>query len=145
VEARCSVTIDRPRARVFEVLIDPYAYPRWVVGARRIRSVDALWPASMTCFYHEVGAGPLRIKDKTTMVETRQDMMVKLRARVWPAGEAEVSITLTGDGDVTTVTLEEQPSAGPVSALPAAMTTPALHMRNLLSLRRLKRLVESLD
>ena len=46
------ITVRTDPEAVFEVLDDPYAYPRWVVGARRIRSVDAGWPAVGSRFHH---------------------------------------------------------------------------------------------
>ncbi len=143
MRARCSTVIDRPAARVFGVLLDPYAYSKWVVGTKRIRGVDTNWPAEDASFYHEVGAGPLRIKDRTTLVSKEQNVMIWLRARVWPAGEADVRLILEADGDRTRITMEEEPCAGPARALWNPMLAPVLHVRNLASLARLKRLVEN--
>ncbi|HVL33089.1 MAG TPA: SRPBCC family protein [Actinomycetota bacterium] len=142
MHARCSTTIDAPPTRVYDTILDPYAFPKWVVGARRIRGVDEDWPAVMTSFHHEVGVWPLTIKDKTTMLGHESDSLVRLRARAWPAGEAEVRIKLEDTGGGTLVTIEEEPAAGPLRAMWNPMLVPALHARNQVSLQRLKKLVE---
>jgi uncharacterized protein YndB with AHSA1/START domain len=42
--SRNQIPIAAPPEAVFEVLDDAEAYPRWVVGARRMRRVDPDWP-----------------------------------------------------------------------------------------------------
>ena len=37
--------LDASPEDIWDVLSDPYAYPRWVVGSKRIRGVDPDWPA----------------------------------------------------------------------------------------------------
>ena len=54
--------------RVFDVLLDPTTYPDWLRGAKRIREVDTSWPEPGSAFHHVVGAGPLALADKTTVV-----------------------------------------------------------------------------
>jgi hypothetical protein len=49
--------------QVFVVLHDGWTYPVWVVGASRMRDVDAGWPAPGTKLYHSFGVWPLLLDD----------------------------------------------------------------------------------
>ena len=55
--------------QVWEVLADGWLYPLWVVGASRMREVDAGWPAPGTMLHHSVGTWPLLLDDVTECVE----------------------------------------------------------------------------
>ena len=55
--------IDAAPEMVFAVLSDPGCYPRWVVGARKIRAADAGFPAKGSRFHHQVGVAPLVLND----------------------------------------------------------------------------------
>ena len=57
--------IDASPAAVFAVLVNPETYPKWLVGADRIRGVDPDWPAIGSKFHHVVGFGPFKIADST--------------------------------------------------------------------------------
>ena len=48
---------------VFDVLNDGWSYPLWVVGASRIRDVDAGWPGPGSKLHHSFGVWPLLIDD----------------------------------------------------------------------------------
>ena len=67
--SRNVIEMDAPIDAVFEVLLDPEAYPQWVVGAKRLRDVDDNWPAPGSSFHHAVGAGPAEVRDATTVRE----------------------------------------------------------------------------
>ena len=54
-----SVQIGVGPEQVFDVLDDAGAYPKWVVGARRVRRVDPNWPAVGSQFHHAVGTTPI--------------------------------------------------------------------------------------
>ena len=54
-------------SEVFEVLVTPESYPRWLVGARRIRAVSPDWPQPGSSFQHGVGFGPIAIADRSTV------------------------------------------------------------------------------
>ena len=43
--SRNEVMVSATPEEVFDVLDDAYAYPKWVVGTRRVRAVDPEWPA----------------------------------------------------------------------------------------------------
>ena len=73
------------------MLADGWLYPVWVVGATRMRDVDEDWPAVGTCLHHSVGVWPLVVSDSTEVLESQPGRLLRLRARGWPAGEAEVT------------------------------------------------------
>ena len=68
--------------------------------------------------------------------------MLRLRARSWPAGQAEVTIHVSPVGSDTEVTIEERATSGPISLLPAVVQDPPLAWRNVESLRRLAYVAE---
>jgi uncharacterized protein YndB with AHSA1/START domain len=138
-------TAVRVRARpddVFDVLLDAQAYPHWVVGARRLRDVDADWPAPGTRFHHAIGLGPLELRDTTCMVEWVRPRRVALEARFRPAGIARVTISVHEDGGASVIEIDEQPVGGPVQGVWGGLLDRAVQLRNALSLRRLRRLVD---
>ena len=78
---------------VWKVLADGWLYPIWVVGASRMREVeDRLARRSGAKLHHSVGIWPALINDNTEVLESQPDHVLQLRARGWPAGEAEVVI-----------------------------------------------------
>ncbi|WP_017932924.1 SRPBCC family protein [Nocardioides sp. Iso805N] len=132
-----------PPDQVWAVLADGWLYPLWVVGASSIRDVDAGWPAPGTEIHHSVGAWPALVHDSTNVVEAEPGRSLLLRARLWPAGAADVRLTLTPDGDGTLVVLEEQVASGPMSLIPKPVYGPLLKARNVESARRLANLAEN--
>lgn len=62
-------TVAVPPEEVFALFADGKRYADWVVGAKRIRSVDPAWPQVGAKLYHTVGAGPLEVKDNTQVLE----------------------------------------------------------------------------
>ena len=128
---------------VWAVLVDPHAYPEWVVGARRIRAVDPGWPAPGTAFHHEVGPWPLRVKDNTKVRELVAPTRLVLEARARPAGVALVTITLEDRGaEGTHLVFTEEPCAGPATYIPRPVLEAMTKARNAESLRRLRNVVE---
>lgn len=128
--------------QVWEVLADGWLYPLFVVGASRMRDVDATWPAVGSKLHHSVGTWPLLIDDTTEVLEVDEGHRLALRARAWPAGEAQVEISLQPGNDATVVTIVENAVAGPGALVPKAIQDPQLHLRNIETLRRLAFLVE---
>lgn len=127
---------------VFDVVADPHTYPRWLVGARDIRAVDAGWPAPGTQFHHRVGfAGPFTVADSTQCRRAERPTLLELEVRVRPFGRGRVVFTFVDLGDsVTEVVVDEVPIGSlrpfaPLLELPTAL-------RNRRSLRRLAELVE---
>ncbi len=128
--------------QVWAVLADGWLYPLWVVGASRMREVDDHWPAAGAQLHHSVGAWPALIDDTTSVVECRPTTYLRLKARAWPTGEAEVVLHLEAHADGSTVTIEEDATSGPGLLVPAPLRTPMLVWRNNEALRRLAYLAE---
>ena len=128
--------------QVWAVLADGWLYPLWVVGATRMREVDDHWPAPSARLHHSVGSWPLTLDDITEVVESTPGARLVLQAHAWPAGRADVTLTLHPHGAETEVVMEEQASAGPGALVPKVIQDPILTWRNVESLRRLAFLVE---
>jgi hypothetical protein len=122
---------------VWRVLADGWLYPLFVVGATRMRDVDERWPAVGAELHHSVGVWPLMIDDTTTVIESEPPTLLKLRARAWPGGEAEVTFRLHPQGPETEVTIEEDAVAGPGRLVPKPLRDLPLAWRNVETLRRL--------
>jgi uncharacterized protein YndB with AHSA1/START domain len=140
--SRNHVTVSTDPDAVFDVLDDPYAYPKWVVGTRRIRGVDPTWPAVGSRFHHAIGTVAGELHDSTKVLVRDRPRRLLLEVRFRPTGVAEVEVTLEPMDDGTRVTLEETPSDGPLARLPRWITDPALSLRNALSLQRFRHEVE---
>lgn len=134
--------LDASPDQVWAVLADGWLYPLWVVGATRMRSVDQAWPARGSGLHHSAGSWPLVLDDSTEVLDCEPERLLRLKARGWPFGEAEVSIELTAEGTGTRVTLREDAVSGPGALLPGALQRPVLTWRNSESLKRLGFLVE---
>ena len=137
-ERRISTTPER----VWDVLADGWLYPLWVVGATRMRDVDDTWPDPGSRIHHSVGSWPLLIDDTTSVLDCTPHSLLRLRARAWPAGNAHVTIQLTGSGPDTLVEIEEDAESGPGLLVPKVVRDLGLHWRNVESLRRLAFLAE---
>lgn len=135
-------TVAATQDDVWKVLSDGWLYPLWVVGAARIRDVDKEWPDQGSRIHHSVGVWPLLINDHTEVLEVVPGSSIKLRARAWPVGEAEVAISIKGSGAGTEITIEEDATAGPVAFVPEPLKGLSLRWRNVEALRRLAFIVE---
>lgn len=135
-------TVAASPAEVWAVLADGWSYATWVVGASRIRGVDAGWPATGTKVHHSFGVWPLVINDDTTVLSSTPERELVLRARGWPAGEATVRLVLTADGVGTLVAVQEDATAGPGKLVPKPVRQAGALARNKESLHRLGLLAE---
>ncbi|HEY5196845.1 MAG TPA: SRPBCC family protein [Solirubrobacteraceae bacterium] len=135
--------IAAPPDRVFEVLADPETYADWVVGSSEIRDADASWPAVGSRFHHSVGVWPLRVKDNTKVIAVDPPLRLKMHARARPLGTACVELVLETHPQGTHVTMRE--TAGDTLSLLAInpLTEWLVRLRNVESLRRLKRIAET--
>jgi hypothetical protein len=129
--------------RVWDVLADGWTYPLWVVGASRIRDVDASWPEKGSLIHHSVGVWPALIDDNTEVLDVDPQQHIRLRARGWPIGEAEVVIELGPSGAHTEVVIREDAVAGPGKLVPEPFKGLSLKWRNTETLRRLAYLAEN--
>ena len=140
--ARSEIHVDAPPERVFELLADPDAYERWVVGAKQIRSADPGFPGAGTSFEHTVGFGPVTISDTARVLDVDPPRRLVLEARARPLGTARVRLELAPEGAGTRVRLVEY-AGDPLSRF---VFNPLTHLlvrgRNERSLRRLKGLAE---
>lgn len=141
VEVRRRTTAE-PDA-VWDVLADGWRYPSWVVGAARMRAVDASWPAVGAELHHSIGSWPLMLDDTTRVLVSRPGRELLLRGRGWPTGEVEIHLLLdaTADGGCE-ITMREDVVAGPARLLPPPVRAALLHPRNQESLQRLAYLAE---
>ena len=122
---------------VWAVLSDGWLYPLFVVGATRMRAVDAGWPAVGTRLHHSVGTWPVMVDDITEVLESDAPRRLKLRARAWPAGAAEVELLVVPHVDGTEVTIVEDAVSGPGLLVPKVVRDAQLALRNDETLRRL--------
>ncbi|WP_307853704.1 SRPBCC family protein [Paractinoplanes toevensis] len=135
--------IKAPADRVFAVLSDGWCYSDWVVGTAHIRDVDPSWPAVGSQLHHKAGPWPVSLRDSSTVLAVTTDRRLKLKAGLWPLGEATVDIILEPDGpDATRVTMHEQLDGGPLLLLRNKINDLVLHARNTEALNRLADLAE---
>lgn len=135
-------TIDASPQAVWNVLSDGWLYPLWVVGATRMRDVDATWPAPGARIHHSAGVWPAVVDDTTEVLDAEPLRRLELRAKAWPFGTAKVRIELEDRGGQTLVRMHEDAAEGPGRLVPVAVRAPAIKIRNVESLRRLAFLVE---
>jgi uncharacterized protein YndB with AHSA1/START domain len=137
--------IDATPDEVWRVLADGWLYPLWVVGASRMRDVDATWPSVGSKLHHSVGGWPVLLDDDTEVLECVPGSLLRLRARAWPSGEAGVTLRLRPTGTRTEVTIEEDAESGPGTLVPKPLRDPLLAWRNTETLRRLAFIAERRD
>lgn len=128
------------RDDVFNELANPETYPKWLVGAQRIRGVDGHFPAPGTEFEHSVGpTEQATIDDATKAVEVHGHRQLVLEAHAGPVrAEVEFNLIKRGD-DATEVVMRERPLG--VAALLMPFVRPLLALRNQRSMQQFARLV----
>lgn len=134
--------LDATPQQVWNVLADGWLYPLFVVGASRMREVDAGWPAPGSKLHHSVGAWPLLLDDTTEVLECEPISYLKLRAKGWPAGEADVELRIEPRGAGAEVSITEDVVSGPGRLVPKPVRDPQISWRNVETLRRLAYLAE---
>jgi hypothetical protein len=107
-----------------------------------MRDVDEHWPAVGALLHHSVGVWPITIDDTTEVLEEKPPSMLKLRARAWPGGEADVELLIEPEGPGSRITIREDAVKGPGLLVPAPVRHLQLSWRNTEALRRLSYLVE---
>ena len=140
--SRNSIQTRANPASVFAVLDDPCAYPRWVVGARRVRAVDPSWPAVGSRFHHALGTAAAELHDSSKVLERDPPRRLVLEVRFRPTGVARVEVQVEPGPSGSTITVTEAPIRGPVTLLPRFIVEPLLTIRNAISLYRLRREAE---
>ena len=131
-----------PVDAVWKILADGWSYSSWVVGTARIRSVEPTWPSPGSRIHHSFGTWPLLIDDHTKVLREEPGELLELRARGWPAGEAQVRIELRPAGDQCEVLIAEDAVSGPGTLVPTVVRQPLIALRNRETVRRLAMLAE---
>lgn len=127
---------------VFAVITDPRTYPDWLIGALKIRDVDANWPSPGSSFHHVVGVPPLVMADDTTVMDIEPNRSLVLHVKARPFVSGRVTFRITGDGDDGCVlSLEEEPEVRTIGNLVRPLMDPLTHIRNQRSLERMEPLV----
>lgn len=133
-----SQLFNSPAEDVWTVIADGWLYSGWVVGASRIRAVDAHWPEAGSRLHHSVGAWPLVINDNTRVTAVEPGRWLELLARGWPLGEAKVVITMEDLGTQCRVSITEDVVQGPGLMVPKPARDSLIAVRNRETLRRLE-------
>jgi uncharacterized protein YndB with AHSA1/START domain len=136
------VYIAKPPETVWEVLADPGSYAHWVVGSSKTRLVEGSWPARGSVFHHTQGIGPLGLRDTTEVIESERPSRLVLEIRMRPFLVGRVELSLDHHGAGTWLTIRESPFAGLAGRFGGPVLEPLLALRNMESLRRLRRLAE---
>jgi len=127
---------------VWRVLADGWLYPTWVVGASRMRGVDADWPAEGAELQHSQGDWPLLIDDITRVQQAEPGRELVLHGKFRPIGEVLIRLLLTPRPEGCHVRMEEDAVAGPMRLLPHPLRLALIYPRNVESLRRLSYIAE---
>jgi hypothetical protein len=127
-------------ADLFAVLIEPKTYPRWLVGAKRIRWVSPSWPQVESYFEHTVGLGPLVILDRTTSRVFEDGRALELFVRARPVLEATVLFEIESCDEGCRLRMTETPSG--LYKLLSPLAQPLVALRNKRSLQNLASLIE---
>lgn len=136
-------TIKANPGAIWAVLADADSYGDWVVGAKEIRSASGDWPEVGAALHHTLGAGPAKVvKDKTEVVESKPREHLRLRAKMSPFGEAEITFDLIPRGSSTEVVMTERFVGGLIGRLYGKVMSASIKARNVETLRRLARQVE---
>ena len=139
--ARNQCFIDAPPAAVFAVLADPDSYDRWVVAERRPCATPTPVGRRGSRLHHTVGAGPIGLKDSTSVVASDAPHHLRLRARGRPFGIAHVDFELTPERSGTMVVLREWVAEPRLLAVCNPILDPLIRVRNAETLRRLDAVV----
>ena len=133
-----------PPAAVFAGLADGERYADWVVGAKKIRSVDPHWPTPGAELRHRVGFGPIEIADRSTVQAVDPGHSITLKVRARPAGVATVRIELRpADDGGTDIEMDEVPIEGIAKTIDNPLQRLLLRGRNVEALRRLAKIAET--
>jgi uncharacterized protein YndB with AHSA1/START domain len=130
--------------QVFEHLTNPWEYPKWLLGASKMRDVDDAWPAVGSNFHHRVGVGPIKVNDRSQVLEIDPPRKLVLLVKARPLFQGKVTFTVEPDGDGSRLTLEEEP-AFPGASLVRPLVDPPTHVRNKESLENLANLMHPGD
>ncbi len=134
--------VDASPEEVWEVLSEPRSYAHWVVGSSRTHKVEGRWPEKGAVFHHTQGFGPLGLSDDTEVIESEPPRSLVLEVRIRPFLIGRVEVGLEPHGEGTWLTMSENQFGGLLGRAAGLLAEPLLVVRNVESLRRLRRLAE---
>lgn len=140
--ARNKRKVNADQETVFGVLLDPHAYSDWVVGAYKVRDVDADWPAEGSSFHHQLARSSGGAKDKTTIIDIERPRQITLKAYARPLGAVEVKIRVEQVDSASLVVIDESPAKDSKLRQIKRLLDVFIYLRNIDSLRRLARIAE---
>lgn len=126
---------------VFDHLLDPWRYPEWLLGASTMRDVDDNWPEVGSRFHHRVGFGPVKVNDRSKIIEIDPPHKLVLHVRATPAVQGIVTFTVEPTAEGSILWLQEEP-AMKLGQLLRPVLDPATHVRNKASLENLGELMQ---
>lgn len=138
--ARNKRKVDVDQDAVFDVLVDPHAYSKWVVGAYKVRDVDADWPAQGSCFYHQLARSSGGVKDKTTIAEIDPPRLIALKAYARPVGAVDVKVRVEPVESGSLIVVDESPAEDSKLRKIRPLVEVFIYLRNIEALRRLARI-----
>jgi len=112
------------------------------VGATHMRDVDDDWPAVGSQLHHSVGVWPFLLSDATTVLDVEPGRMLRLQAKAWPAGSAQVTLRLEPTPQGCRVHMAEEADRGLGSLVPRLVQAPGVLLRNTEALSRLRDIAE---
>ena len=136
------VYVAAPPETVWEVLADADSYAHWVVGSSKTRHVTGRWPEKGSRFHHTQGFFGMGLRDTTEVIDSKRPSRLVLEIRMRPLLVGRVELSLDQHGDGTWLTIRESPFAGLAGRFGGPLLEPLLVLRNIESLRRLRRLAE---
>ena len=135
--------VHAPADAVWAVLADGWLYANWVVGTSRVRAVDSTWPDEGSRIHHSFGVWPVLIDDETVSLAAVPGERLRLRAKGWPMGEAQVELSISEEpSGACWVTIVEDAVTGPGVLVPRPLRQAAIAVRNTEALRRLALIAE---
>lgn len=134
-----TVEVLAPPEVVYETLMDPYAYPEWVVGTRGVRKADPSWPDVGSSFHHTVLVAG---RDRSEMLHREENRRVILKVFARPLAVGIVELVLEPVGSGTRVTIFETPAPETKLRLVRRLLDPAIWLRNAEGMRRFRKVVE---
>lgn len=136
--------VGAPVERVWAFLADAESYAGWVSGTSQIRHADPCWPAVGAQLHHCWGIGPLRVRDRTTVVAAEPPHRLVLVARARPVGVVRAEIAVAAQAGEARIVLTEELLSGWAVRLPR-LSGIVQRLRNRRSARRLAALAAELD
>lgn len=144
LSAAVEQAVDVPVERVWSFLADPESYAGWVSGTSQIRYADRRWPAVGAQLHHCWGIGPLRVRDRTTVVAAEPPHRLVLLARARPVGVVRAAIDVVAQADGARIVITEELLSGWAVRFPW-LSGIVQSLRNRRSVRRLAALAAALD